>query len=387
MKIRRQTIIVAFFLLIAIANRLMTPAYNGYIVIFFALFGVSVFQSSNKKAIKLFSSFEVLLLVLLLISVLFVSIWNSPAVRDVLRDVGAFFAFFVGFYVIANYVRSLRLILSALSIASLFIALVTILTAFQAYMAGANAYLWRGEYVIYAHEWLPYFLVVNIALVKIHPQCYRKYLIRAIFCIIGTIVSLSRTDILLDLLLALVMFWSNWRRILFNKRYLRIIFLSLIIGTAVMPRFLALDVVQERISNGVDDDDPSLGWRFIENVAFLDFMYSKGETTQILGAGLGARIPLPAGITDFDDNTSIPLLHNSFLTLIFKFGGIGFLIFSFYVIQKIRIWIYFRKSVFRPYAWTGFWILLFVLGKGVTLQGLTEWSHLVFFGLNLIRVS
>jgi O-antigen ligase len=97
-------------------------------------------------------------------------------------------------------------------------------------------------------------------------------------------------------------------------------------------------------------------------------------------------MPLPWGVYDFNGNISVPHLHNSFLTVVLKFGLVGLVIISAYLgylaVKGLRL----RATTLGPYAMAGFWIVAFVAGKGVTLQGLTEWSHVLFLGMGATLV-
>jgi len=90
---------------------------------------------------------------------------------------------------------------------------------------------------------------------------------------------------------------------------------------------------------------------------------------------------LPDGIFDFNDNSSIPHLHNSVLTLVMKFGLGGLLVMSaamaLLALRALRQ----VEPIRRPLRLMGTWTSLFVLGKAMTLHGLTSWSHVLFFGL------
>ena len=101
----------------------------------------------------------------------------------------------------------------------------------------------------------------------------------------------------------------------------------------------------------------------------------------LFGFGLGARMPLPPGIVDFNDNTSIPQLHNSFATIALKFGAMGLVFLGWYLVRIARQSFAMRGLPGEPYRLAGRWIVLLCLGKALTLQGLTEWSHVVFFGI------
>ena len=377
--IRRQAMIF-FFLSIAVIQKLMGMSYAGYLIVYLPLILRFLMVSNPNRSKKIFFSNAYKYVALFVIAI-FISILNSNEFKDVFRDIGAFFSFFLGVYIIGAYIANITQLLFVLSFVGIFVALATILGATLAFVAGADAYFWRGEYVPFSHGWLPYSLVVNVTLLKIFPKDLKKFGLRAGVCVVATIVSLSRTDILLDLIFISFLLITHWRRFVSSYRNLWLIISIVVLLIIISPYFLALDVVQERLSNGVDDDDPSLGWRFIENASLLEHILNGNLFSQLFGFGLGARLPLPAGILDFDGNSSIPHLHNSFLTILLKFGLFGLLSLIIFLIKKIQIWFYLRKTANSNYAWCGLWIIFFVICKGITLQGLSEWSHLIFFGI------
>src|SRR5690242_6178049 len=94
---------------------------------------------------------------------------RRPALRDLVRDFGALFAFFVGRQLFIAYRdKDLQFeALSALSVMGILVSLVTVGAAALALRDGVTAYIWRGVYVPWAHTWLPYALIANVALVSI----------------------------------------------------------------------------------------------------------------------------------------------------------------------------------------------------------------------------
>lgn len=366
-----------------IAPRIVEPAYYFFLVAFAFLMGLQ----SEWRGIPLRFSipilFKALLVAVIVLTFLTVTLNNAPLARDVLRDFGAMLAFFVGRYLFVAY-REQDLqteTMEALSLMGVMVSIVTILAAIAAYLAGASAYIWRGEYVPWAHTWLPYALVANVFLVSIDPANSPRWGWRAALSVAATVASLSRTDLVLDFAFGLVMLYSFRRQLL-----LRFAGLVKLVGAAAVlvlltPFLLQLDVVQQRISRGVGDSDPSLGWRFLENVTLLDH-FLRGTAYDIaFGFGFGARLPLPPGIVDFANNTSIATLHNSFGTIALKVGVLGLLILFWYLWRTMRRSFALRDPEGEPFRRAGRWIAILVLGKALTLHGLSEWSHVVFFGI------
>ncbi len=366
-----------------IAPRIVEPAYYFFLVAFAVLMGLQ----SEWRGIPLNPSIPVSFKALMAAAILltfFAVTWNhAPDARDVLRDCGALLAFFVGRYLFVAYPKKdlQTETMEALSAMGVMVSVVTIGAAIAAYLAGASAYIWRGEYVPWAHTWLPYALVANVFLISIEPANSRRWGRCALLCVVATIASLSRTDLLLYFVFGIAMLYSHRRQLLLRFAGLLKLggaFAALVLLT---PLLLQLDVVQQRISRGVGDGDQSLGWRFLENVTLLDH-FLRGTIYDIaFGFGFGARLPLPPGIVDFNNNTSIPTLHNSFGTIALKVGVLGLLIVFWYLWRTFRRSFALQDPEGEPYRRAGRWIVILVLGKALTLHGLTEWSHVVFFGI------
>lgn len=377
---RLHIAVVFFFITLALAQRLVEPAYFGYAIAFVLL---ASWRASAPHALTwlIHPSPWWLPFALWLPFIVIASTSHSPNVRDVLRDVGAVSAFFVGRHLFLTESTPIRSLLKALSDVGVIVTGFTIAAATLAYFAGVGAYVWRGEFIPPSHAWIPYLMVVNYGLIKISPQESQKYMNRLGGCIVGTLASLSRTDLVLETLFLLTLF-SRELPALLKKKSTRIrLIYALSIAVLLLPPFFGLSVVQERINVGVDDGDQSVGWRLIENAAFLAMMQDANLLQTLFGFGLGARIPLPQGIVDFNDNTAIPHLHNSFLTIFTKLGAAGLLLLLAYT---ARMFIRSKRNLnqdMKIIRSIGRWIILFVLLKAITLQGLTEWSHVLFFGL------
>jgi hypothetical protein len=366
-----------------IAPKVVEPAYYLFLVAFAFLLGCqSEWRGVPLKVNVRVNSAALVVLSLGLLVVL--STWGrGAAARDVLRDVGAVFAFFVGRFMFVAYdAKRLQIeVLESLSIMGVLVSLATIGGAIAAYAAGASAYVWRGVYVLWAHTWIPYALVANVFLVQIVPSQSRRWQLRAALCVLATVASLSRTDLLLEIGFGLAMLWSYRKQLLLKfAGFIRIAAVSAVVALA-MPFLLQLDVVQQRISRGVGDSDQSLGWRFLENVTLYDYFMRGSLFDFLFGFGLGARLPLPPGVVDFSNNTSIPTLHNSFGTIMLKLGVLGLVVLGWYLWRTARRSFQLKDAEGLPYRRVGRWMVLICLGKALTLHGLTEWSHLVFFGI------
>lgn len=381
--------IVVFFIFIAASHYLFVPAYNGYLLAFFMLLTGAAMRKGRQllwlQSMKISHSFLIGWLML----TAFVTIGNGASSRDVIRDTGAVLAFLIGRYAMRSWVRGARVkkLFEALSVAGLLVAAATFVGAMLAYRDGATAYHWRGSYVPMVHSWLPYFLVINITLTRLEPLLAGRYAKRAVLCVLGTIASLSRTDFLLELFFGIVMVSLHRRKIFSSGRRWLMFISGMAILFGLLYAMLGLDVVQQRFEIGVGDDDASLQWRYIENLALFNYFNANDITSIFFGFGWGARLPLPPGVLDFDGNASIPLLHNSLLTIALKFGVLGLLIVMGYLTRLAVRWLKSRKIDAQTYAFAGGWILIFNLGKAVTLQGLTEWSHVLFFGIGCMLLS
>lgn len=374
---------VVFFAALMVAPRIVEPAYYFFLVAFAFLLGLQGEWRGIPLRLGVPVSLRMLIAAFVALAILTVT-WNhAPAARDVLRDAGAMFAFFVGrFLFVAYRDKDLQTeAVLALSAMGVMVSVVTIAAAFAAYLAGVSAYLWRGEYVPWAHTWLPYALVANVFLTRIDPAHAQRWRLRAALCVTATVASLSRTDLLLELGFGLVMLWSYRRELLLRfagfVKFAGLLFVVMMLT----PFLLQLDVVQQRLERGVGDSDQSLGWRFMENITLFDHFLRATSQELLFGFGLGARLPLPPGVVDFANNTTIPTLHNSFGTIALKLGAMGLLILFWYLWRTMRRSFALRDPEGAPYRRVGRWMVLLCLGKALTLHGLTEWSHVVFFGI------
>ena len=382
MNVRTLSFVVVFVALL-LAPRIAEPAYNVFLVAFAFLLGLQCEWHGIPLQPRVAVSWRTVIGIAFAVLVLFVTWTHGNHARDILRDVGALFAFFVGRALFIAYrAKDLqREALEALSITGVIVSLVTIGAACAAFLAGASAYHWRGTYVPWAHVWLPFALVANVALIKVAPEASRRWRWCAALSVAATVASLSRTDLLLDALYGLYILWSNRRRILLRLAgFMRLAGLVAAIA-ACIPFMLQLDVVQERLTRGVGDSDQSLGWRFMENIALFDYFLKGTLNEWLFGFGLGARLPLPPGIVDFAGNPDIPTLHNSFGTIALKVGSVGVFMVLWYLWRVMRRSFSLKDPEGAPYRTVGRWIVLFCLAKGLTLHGLTEWSHVVFLGI------
>jgi len=375
--------VVAFFCFLGASHYLFTPAYNGYLLAFVVLAAATVAKHCSYPRGTILSGAKSATILALLAASILVTANNGADWRDIFRDFGVFLAFMVGRFVLPGWVGADRStdLLRAMSVVGTIDSIATLLGAVVAYRAGADAYEWRGIYVPFAHNWLPYLLLSNVALARLEPQRQVIYWRRLALCVLATLASLSRTDIVLYVLFALAMILSSWRAIFSSRRRTATFLWSLAALMVVVYASLGLSVVQERLNVGVGEDDPSVGWRVIEDLALLEHFDDHDLTTAFTGFGWGARVPLPAGITDFDDNDSIPFLHNSLLTVVLKFGLIGLAVFLIYISKRLWFAWRTRRQAPEPRRLVGLWIVLFNLANSVTLQGLSEWSQVVFLGI------
>ena len=379
----RAVTFVLFFAGLMLAPRIVEPAYYGFLVAFAILIAVQCEWNGIPTRGTFTLSASTLGFACVTFVAVAVAVSNGPASRDVLRDIGALLAIFVGRQLFIAY-RDKGLqteVLTALSAMGVMVSVVTIAAAALAFRDGVSAYVWRGEYVPWAHTWLPYAIVANVSLVAADRPHARKYISRAILCVFATIASLSRTDLLLELIFGFVLVWQFRRRLFLRFAGFTKLLTALAILAALTPVMLQLEVVQQRLELGVGEKDRSLGWRFMENVALIDHFMKGTPFDAMFGFGLGARMPLPPGVVDFNNNTSVPTLHNSFGTIALKFGVMGLLILGGYLWRITRRSLALRDLPGEPHRWAGRWIVLICLGKALTLQGLSEWSHLVFFGI------
>lgn len=380
---------VAFFCCIGASHYLFEPAYNGYLIAFAILIAATLGKRFTYPRGTPLSGFASTVLTVLLLMTILMTAGNGADWRDILRDCGVFLAFAIGRFVLPAWVGTNRVtdLLQAMSLLGVVDALLTLLGAALAYRAGASAYEWRGAYVPVFHNWIPYLLLSNVALLSLKPHRRGIYWSRIALCVLATLASLSRTDLLLYMLFAAAMLASKWRLILSSPRRIAATLCAFLALATIVYASLGLDVVQQRVDRGVGDEDQSLGWRLIEDLALFDHLDEHGMANTLLGFGWGARLPLPDGVTDFDGNDSIPLLHNSFLTVVLKFGVIGLSILLLYIARRLMSAWRSKDPASRPLLFMGAWMLFFNAADAITLQGLTEWSQVMFFGIGCFLIS
>lgn len=379
---RRQAGTILFFSALMVAQRLLEPAYAGFLVVFAFLAGAR-FAAKDVAGPSLQPTATLVIVAISSVVVVLVTYLNHPDLRDVARDAGAIGSFFVGRYLVVSSRGQdpITEFMAGLSVVGVIVAMATLLGAAMAYAAGADAYVWRGSFIPYAHTWIPYIIVANYALVSLRPIHAKVYSRRIAYCVVATLAALSRTDLLLEALFLLALLFKYRAAIWRNRRHRQVVLVAAGAAILLLPSFLGLEVVQQRVELGVGQDDSSMGWRLMESLAFLDHFAAAGWVQWMLGFGLGARVPLPEGILDFNDNTSIPHLHNSYLTVVLKFGGLGLALLALFC---LRAWMRSRRVAGGPFEMhrvAGRWIVVFVLAKAMTLHGLTEWSHLLFLGV------
>jgi hypothetical protein len=380
--IRTLSFVVVYAALM-IAPKIVEPAYYFFLVAFALLLGLQCEWRGIPLRPAIPVTWRSAVAVSFAVAILYVTWTHGPAARDILRDVGAMFAFFVGrFLFIAYREKDLQFeALESLSIMGMVVGLATIGAACAAFLAGASAYHWRGEYVPWAHTWLPFSLVANVALLKVAPESARRWRWCIALSVAATVASLSRTDLLLYLLFGLSILWANRRQILLRfAGFMRFAGVLAVVALCI-PFLLQLDVVQQRLTRGVGDGDQSLGWRFMENITLFDYFLRGTLNDWLFGFGLGARLPLPPGVVDFANNTEIPTLHNSYGTIALKVGLLGLLLLFGYLWRIMRRSFALKDPEGAPYRMVGRWMVLFCMAKGLTLHGLTEWSQVVFFGM------
>ncbi|WP_309090548.1 O-antigen ligase family protein, partial [Phenylobacterium sp.] len=259
------------------------------------------------------------------------------------------------------------------------------LGAVRAYFAGVGAYEWRGLYVPFVHTWLPYLIVAEYIRSRSGADL-RLSAFRIGLCVLALLLSLSRTGIGLILVFGLVTLLFNIRHWLLTGRGIALMVAAAGAAAFILPRLLQLDVVQQRIEVGIGSGDQSLGWRAMEQMAAINFLDAGGAWRWLFGYGLGAQMPLPIGVVDFAGNTSVPHLHNSYWTYLFKFGAVGtaWIMFS---IGVLVLRAHRQRGGVPALLVGGTWILLLVMGTAITLQGMTEWSHLMFLGMACAMLS
>ncbi|WP_183255217.1 hypothetical protein [Brevundimonas basaltis] len=378
---KRALPLVALYLAMAASTRIFEPAYFGYIIafgVFIAGYGTQLLTRKNAPPLSgpVLLGWAVFAALVLLTTLL-----AKPAFRDLFRDCGAIASFLFGLVVIPRALGKdwERPLFAGLSALAMVISVWTILGAVAAYLAGAGSYEWRGVYVPFAHGWLPYLIVAEYIRSRSGAD-FRVSAFRIGLCVLALLLSLSRTGILLVGTFGVVILLINARHWLLSARGMAMVITAAVAAAVVLPQLWQLDVVQQRVQAGVGPGDLSLGWRAMEETAATNYLSDGGWRRWLFGFGLGARVPLPIGIVDFAGNPTIPHLHNSYWTYLVKFGAVGLT----WVLVSIGVLLT-RAHLVRggvPALLTGgTWILLFVLGTAVTLQGMTEWSHLTFLGI------
>lgn len=359
------------------------PAYTGYLISFAFFTMVMSPQILQQRQNRQRHSPVVFMWIVVALVVATVTLFQKPASRDVIRDAGAFLSFFVGFVIIPRAIGRdwAGKLLPALSAVGVVISIWTLGAAASAFYDGVGAYQWRGEYVPFANAWLPYLLLADYMMMQDKTRYDRGSIIRMALCILAIMLSLSRTGLVLLTLFGVSLLLTKSRQwFASGTAFLRTAAVIVAVGF-VGPLIFNLSVVQERLAAGFGDGDLSLGWRDMENTAAVDMLNDGGWYHWIFGYGVGARVPLPIGVLDFDGNPTIPHLHNSYYTLLVKFGVFGLIaLFLSLFLLFSRAWA--KRHTIMAYHWSGgLWLLLFILGYAYTLQGLTQWSHLLFFGI------
>ncbi len=375
--------LLVMLLIMAVSPLLVEPAYIGYLVaygVLLVLVAPALLTRSHGPGLR---TPPLIAWGVFGTGVAAVTIFANPALRDLFRDSGAVVSFLIGLLLIPRAMGRdwERPLFAALSALALIVAVWTILGAARAYLAGAGAYEWRGVYVPFVHTWLPYLIVAEYLRSRMPGSKPEVSAIRIGICILALLLSLSRTGLVQLAVFIPMVVLINARRWLFNPRGVLLAILAVGVAILVFPYLGGLDVVQQRINAGIDDGDLSLAWRDMEVRAARDYLDDGGWFRWLFGYGLGARVPLPWGIVDFNDNIAIPQLHNSYWTLTVKFGVLGLL----WILAAIAVTFVRAHSVRAgPSALRsgGSWMLLMVMLIAYTLQGMSEWSHLLFLGLS-----
>jgi len=380
---RRSATYLAFFALLLASPYVVEPAYIGFLFAFSALAVCRVAWDGVKlnSGFRLSPFLGFVLLSALIAACVVVS--SRPPLRDLVRDIGALTALLVGirFFRGGRHDPLPRDALLGLSLMGVLVSLVTIGAAFLALTAGVSAYVWRGEYVPWGHTWIPFAIAANAGLASLDGQRASVYHRRIVLCVLATFASLSRTDLLLEAGLLMLLAYRHREKIL-KRASGFLVAGSAILATVVLTvAMLSLPAVQQRVEAGVGSNDQSLGWRFMEHVALYDHFAQGTWVNLLVGFGLGARMPLPEGVLDFNGNPSIPQLHDSFGTIALKVGLLGVATLAWFLLRRYRTSRRLDDMPAQEYRQAGRWIVLLILGKALTLQGLTEWSQLVFFGI------
>lgn len=375
--------LVLMFVAIAASHLTFEPAYTGYLIAFF-LFSLGMAPQILQRQ-QFAQSRSPLILIWIIVGtiVVAVTISQQPELRDVMRDMGAFLSFLVGFFIIPRAIRRdwSGKLLPALSALGVIISLWTLASAANAFFDGVGAYRWRGEYVPFANAWLPYLMLADYMMMQDRSRNARGSAFRIALCILAILLSLSRTGVVLLTVFGAVLLVTRSREWFSSAKGLLRIFVATVAAGFLGPRIINLDVVQERVAAGIGEGDLSLRWRDMENMSAINMLNDGGWFHWLFGYGLGARVPLPMGIVDFDGNATIPHLHNSYYTLLVKFGVVGLLALAA-GISLLFLRARAKRNSLMSYHWSGgIWLLIFVLGYAYTLQGLSQWSHMVFFGI------
>lgn len=377
----RSMPVVVLFVALGLSHVFFEPAYIGY-GLAYGIFAVLcaqrlIIQTSTER------SHNPLLVGWLLFALmsLVVLVTERPGLRDLIRDSGAAASFLFGLFIVpralgGDWERPLFAGLSALTV---IVAVWTIGAAGIAYLDGVGAYVWRGEYIPFAHTWLPYLLVVEYIRSRSGSDV-RVSALRIGLCVLAILLSLSRTGIVLVALFGMITFLSNARRWLLTGQGLLLTAAAIAAAAFILPQLWGLEVVQQRVAAGIGSSDLSLGWRAMEQEAAVDYLNDGGWRRWLFGYGLGAQMPLPIGIVDFAGNHSIPHLHNSYYTYLLKFGIVGTIwILLAIAVQTTRAFL--KRGGPPALLFGGAWLLLMVMATAVTLQAMTEWSHLVVLGI------
>lgn len=374
---------ISCFLLLACNRYIFTISAVGYFLSFIILlpivFRLYTCYSANYKNIIDYSFTFLYLFIYILIG-----IKNYNGSIDIYRDLGAIFSLFLGYLVSRYYLLSTEPIdlLKNISFVGFLFSILTITAGILAFLSGESAYRWRGEYIPIFSNWLPFILVINYILYFLIEN-YNIYKVRNYLIFLAILISLSRADITISFLIFISsLFIFKSQKILNKISSILTIFVTI---TIILYFLSGLDVIQDRSYSIINyDEDSSLGWRVIENDSFAEFFYSLDFSNQLFGLGLGAVMPLLGGYLDFDGKENIPYLHNSYLTVILKFGFLGFFLMLFYFFKKLFYFLrIFRYNLDFPFMYIGFYFLLIIIAKAFTSQSLTDWPSLFFFGIGL----
>ncbi|WP_420472436.1 hypothetical protein [Brevundimonas sp. FT23042] len=379
--------VLVLLLCMGVSPLLIEPAYIGYI----AAYGIFIVLSAKqiltpdpepRRPNRLLLGWVAFAGLVLMVTLL-----AKPGFRDLVRDGGAAASFLFGLFLIPralgpNWERPLFAALSALA---MIVAVWTIFGAARAYFAGVGAYEWRGLYVPFVHTWLPYLIVAEYIRSRSGADI-RLSAFRIGLCVLALLLSLSRTGLGLILVFGAVTLMFNARRWLLTGRGIALMVTAAVASALILPQLLQLDVVQQRIQVGIGSNDQSLGWRAMEQMAAVNYLDAGGLWRWLFGYGLGSQMPLPVGIVDFAGNPTVPHLHNSYWTYVFKFGLIG----TAWIMLSIAVLVvraHLSRGGVPALLVGGSWIVALVMGTALTLQGMSEWSHLMFLGIACAMLS